>query len=148
MRRAFRFAQLAQCLGFDLADAFAGQLHNRADFLQRARRTVVESKAQTQHGSLPIRQLIQLSQDYLAQVSPRGGINRRLTFLVLYHIGEVRLLFVSDGGFEAHRFRRQAQYLSHPGGIQSHGRPISQRRLLPRYCMTRAGPVDAVGSTI
>ena len=49
-----RVAHLAECLGLDLADAFAGNLELAADFLEGAGVTVGEAEAEREHAALTI----------------------------------------------------------------------------------------------
>ena len=78
-------AHLAQRLGLNLADAFAGDVECPADFFERARISVHQAEAQGEHFLLAIRQGLQDIADLFLE---RGqGVKRRLSeadiFLVI-----------------------------------------------------------------
>ena len=92
-------AQLAQGLGFDLADALAGDVELLADFFQRVVGVHFDAEAHAQHLGFPRRQRIE---DFLGDAA-QAGVHRRIGRgqgeLVLDEVAEMGIVVVADRGF-------------------------------------------------
>src|SRR5215212_5795714 len=67
-------AELAERLGLDLADPFAGDVELLADFLEGPRAPVLEAEAQLEHPSLAACQRVQNALHLLLQELVRSGL--------------------------------------------------------------------------
>ena len=104
-------AQLAQGLGFDLADPLARDVELLADLLERVRLAVDQTEAHAQHLLLPRRQR---GQDFLELLAQQGigGLLRRLGGLVvLDEVAEMAVFLLADGRFERDGLLRDLQDL-------------------------------------
>src|SRR6202000_2788781 len=104
--RPRRVLQLAQGLRLDLTDAFARDRELLADFFQRVVGVHADAKAHAQHALFARGERGQHARRGFAQVRLDRGINGEDRVFVLDEIAEVRILFVTDRGFERERLFR------------------------------------------
>src|SRR5579871_2780585 len=113
LARPARVLELAQRLGFDLADALAGHRELLADLFEGVVGVHADAEAHAQHALLARGQRGEHPRRGLAQV---GG-DRRLVgqdgVLVLDEIAEMRILLVADRGLERQRLLGDLQDLAH-----------------------------------
>jgi hypothetical protein len=81
--------QLPECLGLDLADAFAGDGELLADFFQRVIRVHADAEAHAQHAFFAGREARQHAGGGFTQVCLDGGVDRQDRVLVLDEVAEV-----------------------------------------------------------
>ena len=93
---AFRVPQLAQCFGFDLANAFARHMKVPADFLKRMRLAVGETESHLDDGFLARRQLMDKTLHLFAQQDRLHFLGWRRGILVLNEIAEDAVVFFPD----------------------------------------------------
>ena len=93
---ARRVTHLAQRLGFDLADALAGDPELPAHFLQRAAVAVDQAEAQFQHLALALGQGLEHVADLVLQQRDSGHVGGIFRGLVLDEIAEIGVLAVAD----------------------------------------------------
>ena len=105
--------QLAQGLGFDLADALARDAEVLADFLERARTAVIEAKAQAQDFLLTRRQCVEDILELFLEQHERGSIGRSGRILVLDKVAEMRVFLFADRRFEGDWLLRDLHDLAH-----------------------------------
>src|SRR4051794_12193259 len=91
-----RVLELAQRLGFDLADALACHVELLADLFQRVVGVHADAEAHPQHALLARGQAGQDPGGRLAQVRLDRGIQRDDRRLVLDEVAEVAVLLVAD----------------------------------------------------
>src|SRR5207302_6835086 len=89
--RPARVAQLAQGLGFDLADALAGDLEVLAHFLERVVALLADAEAHAQDFFFARRERGQHLPRLLGQVHVDDRIGRRGDGLVLDEVAQVRI---------------------------------------------------------
>ena len=82
-------AQFSECLGFDLSDAFAGDVELLADFFQRVIGVHADTEAHTQHLGFPRGQGFQNVFGRPGQTGAGSRIHGRLHVLVFHEIAEV-----------------------------------------------------------
>ena len=104
-------AQLAQGLGFDLADPLARDVELLADLLERVRLAVDQTKAHAQHLLLPRRQRGQDFLELLAQQGIGGLLRRLRRLVVLDEVAEMAVFLLADGRFERDGLLRNLQDL-------------------------------------
>ena len=104
-------AQLAQGLGFDLADPLARDVELLADLLERVRLAVDQTKAHAQHLLLPRRQRGQDFLELLAQQGIGGLLRRLRRLVVLDEVAEMAVFLLADGRFERDGLLRDLQDL-------------------------------------
>src|SRR5580704_16629441 len=93
---AFGRAQLAQGLGFDLADAFAGDVEFLTDFFQRVLALATDAEAQADHLLLLGRQGLEDIRGFVADVGIDNRIYRRTHPAVFDQITERRFAIAAD----------------------------------------------------
>src|SRR6185369_12998790 len=86
--------ELAQRLGFDLADALAGHVELLADFFQRVVRAHFDAEAHAQHFGFAWRQRIEDVLDHVAQTRLHRGLDRCGVGLVFDEVAQVRIVVV------------------------------------------------------
>src|SRR5665213_2780453 len=99
---AFGGAELAQGLGFDLADAFAGYVELLADFLERVLALAADAEAQADNLLLFRRQGLEDVGGFVAHVGVDDGVDGRTYPAVFDQIAERGFTVAADGGFERH----------------------------------------------
>src|ERR1017187_2875062 len=92
--------QLAEGLGFDLADALAGDLEALADFFQGVLGTVFEAEAHLDDALLTRGERAQNLRGVLLEVDADDGFTGRDSLPILDKIAEVRIFLFADGRFE------------------------------------------------
>src|SRR5580693_6436523 len=114
-------AQLAQCFGFDLADAFAGYGEALADFFQSVFAAVFEAEAHFDYFFFARRQRAQDLSSLVLEVHVDHGFGRRDYGAVFNEVAEMRIFFFADRSFERDRFLRDLQNLANfrDGNIHS-----------------------------
>src|SRR5687768_8181417 len=85
----FGMAELAQGLGFDLANALTGHPELATDLLECPAAAVLKSKSHREDGAFPLREREQHIIDLLLEHLAGGGIGRRQRLLILNEIAEV-----------------------------------------------------------
>src|SRR6266404_9815411 len=95
-----RMLELTQCLGLDLADAFARQRELLADLLQRVVLVHADAEAHAKNALLARREQGKRARRGVAQIRLDDGVNRRDRIPVLDEIAEVGILLVADRGFQ------------------------------------------------
>src|SRR5271170_3145439 len=98
--------QLAQRLGLDLTNSFAGDLEALADFFERMFGAVFEAEAHLDDALLARSQSAQNLRSVLLQVDADHGVGRRYGLAVFDEVAQVRILFLSDRRFERDRLLR------------------------------------------
>src|SRR5918994_3866215 len=98
--RAAWVLELAQRLGFDLANALARHRELLADLFQGVIGVHADAEAHAQHALLARRQRGEDARRRLAQVRLDGGVDRQDGALVLDENAEVRILPVGDRRLE------------------------------------------------
>src|SRR5579885_90255 len=105
-------AQLAQRLGFDLADALAGDREVLADFLERVLAAVLKAEAHFDNFFLARAQRLEHFRGLLAQIQVDDRLGGRNHAAVDDEIAQVRLLLLADRCFKRDRLLRDAQHLA------------------------------------
>ena len=108
-------AQLAQGLGFDLADALAGYLEALADFFQGVLGAVFEAEAHLDDALLARGQCAQDLRGVLLEVDADDGLGGRDGLTILNEVAEVRIFLFADGGFERDGLLRDLEHLADLG---------------------------------
>src|SRR5580765_2567735 len=125
---ARRVAQLAECVGLDLADALARQTELVPDLLERPGTPVVEAEAKSDDPLLAALEAVENPLDLLAQHLVRHRVERRDGILVLDEAAELCVALVADWRFERDRQAAVAANLvdpisgDRPAGILGQGR--------------------------
>ena len=88
---------LPQGLGFDLADALAGNLELLAHLFQRPAVAVDQAEAQGQHPALAFREGIEDVDDFLPQERERGHVIGVFRALVFDKVAKAGVIAVADG---------------------------------------------------
>src|SRR5215213_1870156 len=105
-------AELAERLGLDLADPFAGDVELLADFLEGPRAPVLEAEAQLEHPSLAACQRVQNALHLLLQELVRSGLRGSEGSTVLDEVAEVGVLLLADRRLEGNRLLRDLDDLA------------------------------------
>src|SRR5471032_638956 len=100
---AARVLQLAQCLGLDLADTFAGYRELLADLFERVVGVHADAEAHAQHALLARRKSCKNARRALAKVALDRGLERDDGVRILDEVAQVRILLVADRRLEADR---------------------------------------------
>src|SRR6266436_2066814 len=95
--------KLADGFGFDLADAFAGDLEDAADLLQRVRIAVLQAVAEANDLALAPGERLEQMFDLLPQDAVIGAMDRIVAGLIFDELAKARILAVADGPVEANR---------------------------------------------
>jgi len=90
-------AHFAERLGLDLTDAFARDFEILADFFQRARTAVHQTKALFQHHPLALGQAAQHVAQFVPEQAEAGDVEGIVGGLVLDEIAEIGVLGVAHG---------------------------------------------------
>jgi hypothetical protein len=98
-----RVTQLAQGLGFDLADALAGDVELLADFFQRVVGVHFDAEAHAQHLGFARRQVSSTSLVTSRRLRVQRRVARRQRRLVLDEVAEVGIVVVADRRFHRDR---------------------------------------------
>ena len=106
-------AQLAQGLGLDLADAFAGDIELLAHFLQRAGAAVLDTEAQLQHLFLPGRQRAEHIHQLLLEQGEAGSLGGLGGAFVGDEVAQMGVLLLTDGGLQRNRLLCDLQNLAY-----------------------------------
>src|SRR6266850_5946016 len=105
-----RVPELAQRLGLDLPDAFAGHVEERADLLERPLRPVIgEPEAQSDDLRLAGRQRAEDVVDLVAEHRRGGRVRRADHARVLDEIAQVRVVVLADRAVERDRLLRRLE---------------------------------------
>ena len=96
-------AQLAQCLGFYLADAFARDVELLADFFQGVVGVHFDTEAHAKHLGFTRREAVEHVLGHFAQACIKRRIGRRQSGLIFNEIAKMRVVVVTDGGFHRDR---------------------------------------------
>src|ERR1700722_10544137 len=106
-------AQLAQCFGFDLADAFAGYGEALADFFQSVLAAVFEAEAHFDYFFFARGQRAQDLSSLVLEVHVDHGFGWRDYGAVFDEVAEMRIFLFADWRFERDRLLRDLQNLPH-----------------------------------
>src|SRR5581483_4471799 len=106
-------AQLAQCLGFNLADALARDGKALPYFLEGMLAAVVQPEAHLDHLLLARRGGFENCFGLFFQIDIDHRFGGRNHAPVLDEVTQVRILFFADGGFERDRFLGNLQHFAH-----------------------------------
>src|ERR1700722_14654572 len=106
-------AQLAQCFGFDLADAFAGYGEALADFFQSVLAAVFEAEAHFDYFFFAWGQRAQDLSSLVLEVHVDHGFGRRDYGAVFDEVAEMRIFLFADRSFERDWLLRDLQDLPH-----------------------------------
>src|SRR5512134_2590590 len=93
---ARRVTQLAECLGFDLADAFARDREALSDFLERVLAAVADAEPHLDDLLFARRQRLQDRLGLLLQVQVDDGIRGGDDLAILDEVAEMRILLLAD----------------------------------------------------
>src|SRR5690606_14487960 len=129
--RAARVTELAERLGFDLADALAGHLEVLADLFERVIALFADAEAHAQDLLLARGQRLQHLPRLLAQVHVDDGVGGADHALVFDEVAEVAVLFLADRRLEADRLLGDLEDLAHLVERQLHLLGDLFRRRLP-----------------
>src|SRR5450631_1498354 len=116
---ARRMAQLADRLGLDLANAFAGDPEPFTDLIEGTLLTVGEPETQLQDTPFARRQRVEHALHLGVQNCQRRGIRRCRGVLVLNEIAEAGVLLVANGRLQRHRVARDPPDLADTTGVDS-----------------------------
>ncbi len=106
-------AQLAQGLGFDLADAFAGDGEVLTDLFQGMVGFLADAEAHAQHLLLARRQGREDLGGLVGEIPLDHGFQRRNDSLVLDEVSQGGVLLLSDGGLQGDRLLCDFQHPAH-----------------------------------
>ena len=116
--------ELAQGLGFDLADTFAGDRELLANLFQRVVGIHADAETHTQDTFLTRGQGRQHAGRGLAQIGLDGRIDRQDSVLVLDEITEMAVFLVTDRRFQRDRLLGDLHHLAHL--LERHGELFGQ----------------------
>src|SRR5690349_12252846 len=111
--RSGRVAELAQRLGFDLADALAGDREVLADLLERVLAAVADAEPHLDHLLLARRQRLEHRLGLLLEVEIDHRVRRRHHLAVFDEVAKMRILLLADRRFERDRLLRDLEDLAH-----------------------------------
>ncbi len=112
-------AELAQRLGFDLADAFAGHAEILAHFLERAGTPVYQAEAQPQHHFLPGGQRVEHAHQLLAQQRVRRGVGRGRRVVVGDEVAQVAVFLLAEMGVSEDKVREIIKIAQEPVSLET-----------------------------
>src|SRR6267143_5503379 len=136
-----RMTQLAERLGFDLADSLARDVERGPHLLQGPRTSVVgQSEPQSDHLRLALAQRFQNFVLFVLQHRERGRLRRRDDARVLDEIAEVRIVVLADRTIQRDRLLRRLEHaldlvdreLELPGDLLGSGLPAQLLHEPPR----------------
>src|SRR6516165_11305452 len=113
-------AQLAQCLGFDLANALAGHGEAPAHFLQRVLQTVFETVAHLDDLLLTLGQGAQHVRGLVLQIHVDDGLRGRDRRTVLNKFAEVGTPLLTDWRFKRYGRLPDPEHLANLGNWNVH----------------------------
>src|SRR5580692_9553979 len=102
--------QLADRLGFNLANALTRHLEDSANFLQRVGVPVADAVAELDDLALTVRQRLENLLDLVLEHLLRGRFNRIIRFFVLDKVAEVAVLRFADWTVQADRMPADLQH--------------------------------------
>src|SRR5580704_8381380 len=102
--------QLADGLGLDLADAFAGHLEDAAHLFQGVGVTVTQAVTQLDNLALAVGERLEDHVDLVLEHLLRGRVDRAVAPLVLDEIAKVAVFTLADGPIEADRVPRDLEH--------------------------------------
>jgi len=102
-------AQFSQCLGLDLADAFAGYCERLADFFERVLGTVFQSEAHLDDLLFARGQRAQHLRSLVFEVDVDHGFGRRNDRAVFDEVAQVRIFLFANRRFEGDGFLSNLQ---------------------------------------
>src|SRR4029077_3387220 len=100
LTRTRRMTQFPECLGFDLADAFAGDCERLSHFLERVLAAVFETEAHLDDFFFARRQRAQNLSGLVLEVHVDHSFGRRNYGTVFDEIAQVRIFLFTDWGFK------------------------------------------------
>src|SRR5688572_3305469 len=95
MTDARRVTQLAEALGFDLADAFAGDLELLADFFQGAGIAIHQAEAEFENLALALGEAAEDILELAFEEAVAGHVHRILSLLVFDEVAKVGFVTVA-----------------------------------------------------
>ena len=140
LRLRLGVTELAQGLGFDLADALAGDLEALADFFQGVLGAVFEAEAHLDDALFARGQSAQDLRGVLLEVDADDGLGGRDGLAVFNEVAEVRIFLFADGRFERDGLLRDLENLADLGDGNVH----AAGDLFARWARGRA-PAQADG---
>src|ERR1700690_3012903 len=108
---ARRVAQLAEGLGFDLADAFAGHFEVLSHLFEGVVALLADSEAHSQHLLFARRQRLQHLSRLFGKVHVDHRFGRRNNALVLDEVTQVRIFLLADRSLETDRLLGNLEHL-------------------------------------
>src|SRR5208282_659529 len=108
-----RVTQLAQRLGFNLANALACDLEALAHFFECVLRTIFETEAHLDDALFARRESAQDLRGVFLQVHADHGFGRRYGLAVFDEVTEVRVFFFANRRLQRNRLLRNLQHLAH-----------------------------------
>src|SRR5437667_2023593 len=95
--------QLAQSLGFDLANTFTGDVKLFANLFQGAAAAIIKAETQLEHFTLAIGQAIENIFHLLFEQLVAGCVGRRQRSVVFDKVTQVAIVLFTNGGLKADR---------------------------------------------
>src|SRR3989442_6880303 len=105
--------QLAQGLGFDLPDTFAGHFEILTDFFESMVGGFADAEPLPQNFLFPWRECFQCAVDLALEIVSDRRLQRSNCLLVLNKVAQMAVFFLADSGVPPNRFPRNLQDLSH-----------------------------------
>src|SRR5689334_8234535 len=102
--RTRRVAQLAQRLGFDLPNAFAGHTELAADLLERSLTSIFEAEPKLQNPTFAAGQGVEDVVHLLLEHLARGHVRGAERGFVRHEVAEVAVVLRADGNLERDGF--------------------------------------------
>src|SRR5580704_3268853 len=102
--------QLADRLGFDLADPLAGDFEDAAHLFQGVGVAVSEAVTQFDDFPLAISERLEDNVDLVLEHLLRGRVDRAVAPFVLDKVAEIAVLALADGPIEADRVPRDLEH--------------------------------------
>ena len=136
---ALRVAQLAQGLGFDLADALAGDLEALADFFEGVLGAVFEAEAHLDDALFARRERAQNLRGVLLEVDADDRLGGRNRLAVFNEVAEVRIFLFANRRFERDGLLRDLEHLAHLGHGNIHAAGNLFARGLAAQLLHQAG---------
>ena len=113
-------ANLAQCLCFNLADTFAGDVELLANFLQRVRLSILQPETKADDLLLARGQCVQHFLQLFAHHGVGRHLRRRGRVLILDEVAQMAVLFLANRGFQRHRLLRNLDDFAHLALADAH----------------------------
>ena len=135
--------QLAQRLGFDLADTFTGDVELLTNFLEGAGVTVLNAEAQTQYLFLTGRQRLEYLDQLLLEQHERSCLSRFGRIVVRDEVAEVGVFLLTDRGLERYRLLCDLEDIAHAVNRHVHlGCNLLGRRVMTQLLKQLTGYAD------